>query len=162
MALQPDLKCCHLVWTTYRRRRWFKIAEAAAFCERAVRAACAARGWGADMVVALPHKVHALVQVPVTMPRPAIAPLLQRQVAEALAAARLVPRGVPIWRGAGWCAVLTSPAALTVVRRQLAAEAARLGWTVVPLEPRLQGGVRVAERARGIPARRPAKLEWLA
>jgi len=165
MVVQPPSpKWCHLVWTTFHRRRWFKIADAATFCERAVRAACVARGWAPDLVVALPDRVHALVHVPAAVHRRAVGPPLQRQVAEALAAARLVPQGTRIWHDGGWCAVLASPGALMVVRRQLATRAARLTEAIANGEGRAARettGPRSRERARGIPARRQTRLEWL-
>lgn len=113
-------KSCHLVWMTPSGRRWFKIAGAAAFCERAVRAACAAAGCRADTVLVLPDRVHVVVRVPAAAPHRLLGTRLQRDVAAALIRARQVPSGTPVWRAEGWCAALSSPAALAVVRRQLA------------------------------------------
>ncbi len=101
-------------------RRWFKIAEAAAFCERAVRAACAAAGCRADTILVLPDRVHVLAQVPASVSRRELALGLQSDVAGALLATRQVPRDAQVWRGEGWCAAITSPAALAIVRRRLA------------------------------------------
>lgn len=163
-AQPPSPKWCHLVWTTFHGRRWFKIADAAAFCERAVRAACIARGWGPDVILALPDRVHAVVRIPATVPRRAVSPPLQHHVTEALTAARLVQPGVRVWQGEGWCAVLASPAAVMVVRRHLAVQASRLGHAPAPSDRASSAdpaAPRLPARARGIPARRPLKLEWL-
>lgn len=130
---------CHLVWTTARRRPWFKIAAVAGFCERSVRSACAALGWTADTVAVFPDQVHLLIAVPNPLPRRQVCHVLRRAVTRTLRASTLpFPAHASLWEDPGWCAVLASPAAVTVVRRQLhdrrsGAPAASTSATVSPL-----------------------------
>lgn len=117
---------CHLVWTTAGRRPLFKIAAVAGFCERTVRAACDTLGWTADTVTVLPHQVHALTAVPPSAPRGDVSRTLRRAVTQALRESSLpFPAHQHLWEDPAWCAVLASPAAVTLVRQQLRARGAR-------------------------------------
>lgn len=113
-------KSCHLIWATRNRRSWFKIADAARFCERAVRHACTSLGWTPELVAVLPDRVHLLVSVPETADRRTISPRLQLATTRLLQDAGMLPRqAAPLWDGEGWCIVLTNAVAAAAVRRVL-------------------------------------------
>jgi REP element-mobilizing transposase RayT len=113
-------KYCHLIWATRDGRSWFKIAEAARFCERAVNHACATLGWKPELIVVLPDRVHILVAVPAAEDRTSLSPRLQEMVTHLLQDGRvLVEATEPVWASEGWCSVLPSGVSAAAVRRIL-------------------------------------------
>jgi len=113
-------KYCHLIWATRNGRSWFKIAEAARFCERAVHHACATLGWKPEMIVVLPDRVHILVAVPVAEDRRSLSSRLQELVTHLLEDGHvLVGATEPVWASEGWCSVLPSGVSAAAVRRVL-------------------------------------------
>jgi hypothetical protein len=66
-------------------------------------------------------RVHLLVRSPAELSRPTIIRVLQGVTRTALQRAGIVERwDRRLWDGWAWCSVLTSPAAVTAVRRWLA------------------------------------------
>lgn len=121
-------KYCHLIWATRNGRSWFKIAEAARFCERAVHHACATLGWKPELIVVLPDRVHILVAVPVAEDRGSVSPRLQKLVTHLLQDGRvLVGATEPVWASEGWCSVLPSGVSTAAVRRVLREKIANYG-----------------------------------
>lgn len=85
-----------------------------------MRGACEGLGWMADTVMIHPDQVHLLIAVPSPLARQDVGRTLRRAVTRTLRASSLpFPAHAHLWEDPGWCAVLASPAAVTVVRRQL-------------------------------------------
>lgn len=85
-----------------------------------MRGACGTLGWTVDAIAILPDQVQLLVAVPHALPRQAVGGILRRAVTTTLRGSSLpFPTRAHLWENRGWCAVLASPAAVTVVRRQL-------------------------------------------
>ena len=109
-------------WHTYRKRKMFKIAATARFCERVLLDAGAPAGWIIDAVAVGDDDVQLLVQVPHVVPREEIAGRLKQTALQALARARIVaPWRRHIWDDRHWCAVLTNVMGLAAVRRHIQA-----------------------------------------
>jgi REP element-mobilizing transposase RayT len=144
MLLTNEPKWCHLRWHTYHKRKLFKIAATARFCERVLLDAGAPQGWTIDAVAVGDDDIQLLVQVPAAVPREEIPARLKQATLQALARARIVaPWRRHVWDDRHWCAVLTNVMGLAAVRRHIQARS------------RVASGVRlaiVAERP-GMPDR---------
>lgn len=113
---------CHLRWHTYHRRKMFKIAATARFCERVLLDAGAPDGWLLDAVAVGEDDIQLLVQVPADVTKEAIAPRLKQAAAAALVRARVVhPWRRAVWDERHWCAILTNAFGVAAVRRHIQA-----------------------------------------
>ena len=122
MQLLNTPRWCHLRWHTYRKRKMFKIAATARFCERVLLDAGAPDGWTFDAIAVGEDDIQVLVQVPADVPRDDIPIRLKQAALQALARARVVPPWRRhIWDERHWCAVLTNATGITAVRRHIQA-----------------------------------------
>jgi REP element-mobilizing transposase RayT len=116
---QSRTKWCHVTLSTYRRRKIFKIAATARFCERLVRHVCAERGWHAAAVVVRPDAVQVLIEVPRATARDAVIRQLKRAAGGAVRDGLMCAAGRRIFESGHWFAVLPSAAGVEAVRLRL-------------------------------------------
>jgi REP element-mobilizing transposase RayT len=116
-------KWCHVTLSTYKRRKVFKIAETARFCEHLLRRTCVAEGWRVAALSVRPDAVHALLEVPQPLPRDRIVRRLRAAAARAVRGAAVCGSGRRIFETGHWFAVLPGGARVAVVRRQLLRQA---------------------------------------
>jgi REP element-mobilizing transposase RayT len=116
---QPSTKWCHVTLCTYRRRKIFKIAATARFCERLVRHVCEERGWHAAAVAVRPDAVQVLIEVPRPTARDAVVRQLKRAAAGAVRDGLMCAAGRRIFESGHWFAVLPSAAGVEAVRLRL-------------------------------------------
>ncbi|HEY2825330.1 MAG TPA: hypothetical protein VGI83_07275 [Gemmatimonadales bacterium] len=127
MQLPDGSRWCHLRWHTYHKRKMFKIAATARFCERVLLNAGAPEGWTVDAVAVGIDDIQVLVRVPSGVPRDEIPGRLKESAMQAIARARVVaPWRRNVWDDRHWCAVLTNAMGITAVRRHIHARS-RLG-----------------------------------
>jgi REP element-mobilizing transposase RayT len=117
---QPSTKWCHVTLSTYRRRKIFKIAATARFCERLVRHVCEERGWHAAAVAVRPDAVQVLIEVPRATARDAVVRQLKRAAAAAVREGVVCATGRRVFESGHWFAVLPSAAGVEAVRSRLA------------------------------------------
>jgi REP element-mobilizing transposase RayT len=115
----PRTKWCHVTLTTYKRRKVFKIAATARFCERLLRETCEEHGWQADVVNVRPDAVHVLLQVPRTLSRDAVVRRLRTAASRAVQTGPICPNGRRVFETGNWFAVLSGGARVAAVRRHL-------------------------------------------
>jgi REP element-mobilizing transposase RayT len=115
----PRTKWCHVTLTTYKRRKVFKIAATARFCERLVRETCAEHGWQADAVSIRPDAVHVLLEVPRALSRDAVVRRLRTAASRAVHTGPICPAGRRVFETGNWFAVLPGGARVAAVRRHL-------------------------------------------
>jgi REP element-mobilizing transposase RayT len=121
---QSSTKWCHVTLSTYRRRKLFKIAATARFCERLLRTACEGKGWRAEAVAVRPSTVQVLLQVPRATPRDVVVQHLKQAAVDAVRDGMVCPGGRRIFETGHWFAVLPNAAGVAAVRRRLVACAA--------------------------------------
>jgi REP element-mobilizing transposase RayT len=109
--------------STYKRRKLFKIAATARFCEHLLRRTCREEGWHAEAVVVRPDAVHVLLEVPRRLARDRVVRRLRAAAARALYEGAVCRAGRRIFETGHWFAVLPGGARVAVVRRQLRAAA---------------------------------------
>jgi REP element-mobilizing transposase RayT len=116
---QPSTKWCHVTLSTYRRRKIFKIAATARFCERLVRHVCEERGWRAAAVAVRADAVQVLVEVPRATARDAVVRHLKRAAGAAVRDGLVCAAGRRVFEAGHWFAVLPSAAGVEAVRVRL-------------------------------------------
>jgi REP element-mobilizing transposase RayT len=130
----PRTKWCHVTLTTYKRRKVFKIAATARFCERLLRETCDEHGWQADVISVRPDAVHVLLQVPRTLSRDAVVRRLRSAASRAVQTGPICPNGRRVFETGNWFAVLPGGARVAAVRRNLircgGAPAVAIEWDV--------------------------------
>lgn len=116
---QRATKWCHVTVTTYRRRKVFKIAATARFCERVVRDACAEHGWRVDTVAVHADTIQALLEVPNDVRRRAVVRLLKAAAAAVIRTRPICDAGRRVFETGHWCAVVADGAKVAAVRRHI-------------------------------------------
>jgi len=124
-------KWCHVTLSTYRRRKLFKIAETARFCEHLLRRTCREEGWRVAAIAVRPDTVHALLAVPCVLSRDRIVRRLRSAAARAVHGESVCPGGRRVFETGHWFAVLSDGARVATIRRHLLAQA---GVLVEPVE----------------------------
>ena len=118
----PATRWCHLTWSTSRHHKFFNIAALARFCERALVEECTRIGWSIEAAV-LPDRIHVLVETPATVGRDDVIRIVRKHAATVVRRAGGPMRTRQVWEEKCWCSVLTSPAAVEVLRRRVRAMA---------------------------------------
>ncbi len=116
---QPGTKWCHVTLSTYRRRKLFKIAATARFCERLLRHTCEAYGWRVDAVVVRADIVQVLLEVPRATSRDAVVRRLRAAAGRAVRDGMVCAQGRRVFETGNWFAVITSPTGLATLRGRL-------------------------------------------
>jgi REP element-mobilizing transposase RayT len=118
----PRTKWCHVTLSTYKRRKVFKIAATARFCEHLLQQTCAREGWRAEAVAVRPDMVHVLLEVPRDLSRDTVVRRLRVAAARAVHDGGICPGGRRIFETGHWFAVLPGGARVAAVRRHLLGE----------------------------------------
>jgi REP element-mobilizing transposase RayT len=116
---QPGTKWCHVTLSTYRRRKLFKIAATARFCERLLRHTCETHGWRAEAVVVRPDVVQVLLEVPRATSRDAVVRGLRAAAGRAVRDGMVCAQGRRVFETGHWFAVITNPSGLAALRGRL-------------------------------------------
>jgi REP element-mobilizing transposase RayT len=116
---QSSTKWCHVTLCTYRRRKIFKIAATARFCERLLRHVCEERGWHVAAVAVRPDAVQVLLRVPRPTARDAVVRQLKRAAGAAVRDGLVCATGRRVFETGHWFAVLPSAAGVEAVRARL-------------------------------------------
>jgi REP element-mobilizing transposase RayT len=130
---QPGTKWCHVTLCTYRRRKIFKIAATARFCERLLRRVCEERGWHPGAIAVRPDVVQVLLEVPRATARDAVVRHLKRAAAAAVRDGLVCATGRRVFETGHWFAVLPSAAGVEVVRSRLERQG-RDAWLPPPAQ----------------------------
>ena len=109
----------HVILSTHRRRQVFKIAATASICERALREACAAAGWRADVIAVRSDAIQALIEVPRGTSRPVLVRRLKSAASAVISTRPVCDAGRRVFATGYWCAAVTKGAKVAAVRRYL-------------------------------------------
>ena len=116
---QPGTKWCHVTLSTYRRRKLFKIAATARFCERLLRRTCESYGWRAEAVLVRADAVQVLLEVPRSTSRDTVVRRLRGAAGRVVRDGMVCAQGRRIFETGNWYAVITSPTGLAALRGRL-------------------------------------------
>lgn len=119
----PRTKWCHVTLSTYKRRKLFKIAATARFCEHLLRRTCAEERWRVDAVLVRPDAVQVLLEVPAALPRDRVVRRLRTAAARAVHDGSVCRAGRRVFDTGHWFAVLPGGARVAALRRHLLAAA---------------------------------------
>jgi len=116
---QPGTKWCHVTLSTYRRRKLFKIAATARFCERLLRHTCEAYGWRAEAVVVRADAVQVLLEVPRATARDTVVRRLRAAAGRVVRDGMVCAQGRRVFETGNWYAVISSPGGVAALRGRL-------------------------------------------
>lgn len=127
-ARASAVKWYHIIWSTYRRRRVFKIPALRRFCEQSIQLRCAHSTWRIERAAVSANRVRLLVCASARVPRQVLLHDLKRSVASVIRETGMIRRPRRAWDDGGWCATLNSGTGIDVVRRDLERVSANGAW----------------------------------